>query len=186
MSFCASWSSRLLQHALADQELVRQHAERVFGQARAGGREARHLHRQQQADEHEHDACTDRPVRPTRRGVRSAGVMARTSLTAICAVAVDVGRADGQRDRRRLGAGRQGRVPELELVPAGRGRLRCGPCRRRRCVRTRACPETTTQAAMLSWMLQPSTATPGLSNSRGAVGTPAYSFSSKVMMAENE
>ena len=45
---------------------------------------------------------------------------------------------------------------------------------------------TSTHAAMLSWMLQPSTAMPGLSNSTGTLGTPAYSFSSKVLMDENE
>jgi len=45
---------------------------------------------------------------------------------------------------------------------------------------------TTTHATMLSWMLQPSTATPGLSNTTGNPGPPAYSLSSKVLMAENE
>ena len=45
---------------------------------------------------------------------------------------------------------------------------------------------TTTQATIVSWMLQPSVTGPGLSNTTGFADVPEYSFSSKAFAGENE
>ena len=82
-----------------------------------------------------------------------------------------------------MSAGSAGCQAFSRQVPGGMPASCAGPA----AVRAKCGVSTTTiHAAIWSWMLQPSTATPGLSNTTGVAGTPAYSLSSKVLAGENE
>src|SRR5690349_3271349 len=161
------------KHALADVEFFGDLCLGIAGSSGVHEPERGHLHEGQQRHEQHDDACLQALDAHQDPASRAIGIRTRPELlpsTSTC-ISCDLNPPAGA-------------AVVIVYSPLGsdfRVTSPSTPLRANHGVST-----MNTQATMVSWMLQPSTASPVLSNSMGAASRPEYSLVVKVLAGENE